>query len=595
MKKILLFSVGGLLCAVSAMAQPANDACSGATTVASTSCTAGTIVAAGDNWVGSVGCQSGGSHPDVWYRFTATNNQLNINVTSSGIGNPIEFVLAESPCGDCSCSFVIAGSACGSAPLVDSIVGLNVGSTYYYTVSSPGTAGGFNACISNIPAVNIPGQDCPTASNICNQDPFGQATVASGNGAINGLGSQEDVNTLSCFGSSERQSQWYTFTASNSGTIQFNINPLVSSDDYDFLLLDITTSGCNLLSGPATVVACNWSGCKGSTGITSAVGSEPGVVTSGAGCFGGPAAWITTPPSLIVCHEYALLIDNFSLSNNGFNFIWGGATGGMTATIGPEAILGFTTNVVSTSPCTIGISGVTNRACYTYSWTWGDGSSSSGPAPANHVYASAGTYTITETITDANGCEATVSTTVNCTILDASEVKLSGTTSLEGVNLKWSADPGTVVARYTLQHSRDGETFNVLDEGEQARHGATQAGYLHNSPPEGANYYRMVITDVNGKNTLSNTLRILYNKDAQDVRLYPNPASGQMEVSYTAGTGPATAEIMDVQGRVVYQQSLPEGAGQQTFTADVSALVRGVYLMRISNGSSVKSACFLKE
>jgi hypothetical protein len=594
MKKTFILWIGGLFHALSALAQPANDACSGATTVASTSCTAGTIVAAADNWVGSVGCQSGGSHPDVWYRFVATNNQLNINVTSSGIGNPIEFILAESPCGSCACSFVIAGSACGSSPLVDSIVGLNTGSTYYYTISSPGTAGGFNACIANIPAVNVPGQDCPNASNICNRDPFGQTTVASGNGSISGLGSEEDVNTLSCFGSSERQSQWYTFTASNTGTIQFNINPIVSGDDYDFLLLDITTSGCNLLSGPATVVACNWSGCKGSTGITSAVGSEPGVVTSGAGCFGGPAAWITTPPTITVCHEYALLIDNFSLSNSGFNFTWGGATGGMTATIGPEPILGFTPNLVTSAPCVVNISGVTSRACYTYSWTWGDGTSSTGPTPANHTYPGIGPWTITQTITDANGCEATVSQNFSCA-LEASALQLAGTTSQSGVNLRWISELSSPVAGYTVQYSSDAENFSILHEEDKVSGLDKEFTWLHTTPAEGANYYRVVVTTTDGANTISNTARILYSKDAQDVQLYPNPVGSQLEVTYMAGTAPAVAEIMDVQGRVVYHQVQSEGAGQQTFTADVSALVRGVYLMRISNGSTVKSACFLKQ
>ena len=153
MKKTITLLLALMGLSLAAWAQPANDNCASATSVAPTSCTAGTTTGANDSWIGTVGCQGGGSHPDAWYTFVADDNQLNINLTSSGMGNPVEFVLAESPCGDCSCSFIIVGSACGTAPLVDSIVGLTPGQTYYFTVSTGGATGGFNVCIDNIPAV----------------------------------------------------------------------------------------------------------------------------------------------------------------------------------------------------------------------------------------------------------------------------------------------------------------------------------------------------------------------------------------------------------------------------------------------------------
>lgn len=589
----------GLLCMLSAMAaiaQPANNSCSTAQTVAATSCVSGTTTGADDSWVGSVGCQSGGNHNDVWYRFVATQNQLNINVTGSGIGNNIEFILAESPCGTCACSFTIAGDACGPSPLIDSIVGLNVGSTYYYTISSSGSDGGFTSCITSVPAVNIPGQDCSTASNICNRDPFGQGSIASGNGAINGLGSQEDVNTLSCFGSSERQSQWYRFTASNTGTIEFNINPIVSSDDYDFLLLDITTSGCNLLSGPATVVACNWSGCKGSTGISSAVALEPGLVTSGAGCFGGPAAWVTTPPTITACRNYLLLIDNFSLSNNGFNFTWGGASSGMTATIGPEGIVGFTPTVVTTSPCVVSIGGVQNRACYNYQWTWGDGTTSTGPTPPNHTYAAGGTYTITQTITDANGCVATTSRTISC-VLPEEEIMLSGRPTHGAVNLQWTVPTHIRAQGFILQHSPDGANFTdfAMPTATEARNGDGYAG-THAAPVAGMNFYRVIAKDWDGNLHPSDRLLVRYDADSPELVIWPNPANAEVDVAYQVPQdGRVRLELMDVQGKRLQMSENEVPAGQHTSRFDLASLRSGIYFVKVTAPGSVQVRSFTKQ
>lgn len=595
--KSLLLGVSSLCLGGSLFAQPANNTCATAQAVAPTSCTAGTTVGADDSWLGSVGCQPGGNNADVWYSFVATENQLNINITSSGIGGNIHFVLAESPCGNCGCSFIIGGSACGPAPLVDSIIGLNIGATYYYTISSDGAAGGFTSCISNIAAVNRPGQDCATASNVCSMDPFGQSTVASGNGAVRGIGSEEDVNALSCFGSDERQSQWYRFTASQTGTIEFNINPNVSTDDYDFLLLDVTTSGCNLRSGPATVVACNWSGCKGSTGITSAIGSEPGVVTSGAGCFGGPAAWIQAPPTITACRNYLLLIDNFSISNNGFNFTWGGAGGGMTGDIGPTGALGFTSNIVTPcSPCQVSVTPTTNLACYTYEYAWGDGTTSTGATPANHTYAVCGTYTITQTIRDVNGCEATTSGTVNCSPLPVEALHIAGRANQQATELSWNVPANMDIRSLKVQHSADGQDFDDIAQFDRQDNGQIALEMEHEDPALGRNYYRLFAFDLNGNSHISNIATVVFNGTLDDFVLSPIPATDFVDLNYQAAeAGPVTINILDAQGRLVKTKETSVVYGAQTIKMELNGISAGMYFVQVKTTKGMISAQLLKQ
>ncbi|MDX2362080.1 MAG: gliding motility-associated C-terminal domain-containing protein [Crocinitomicaceae bacterium] len=425
MQKIVLITFSILL-SLTSFAQPPNDACAGAFTVTPDGTCYGpglpatTTTGASDLWVATLGCA--GNNNEVWFTFVATNTQLDITVTGGTMGDNIEFILVEDltpPCG----TLILHGSACGPSVLTNSFTGLSIGATYYFTVSSSTSAGGdgtFQVCVNNVPTPILPGQDCPAANVLCNTSSFSLGSMASGAGAIFGNGSEEDMSVLSCFGGDERQSQWYTFTCSQTGTIEFNIDPVVNTDDYDWVLFNTTASGCALNSGGAPVIACNWSGCPDGTGLSSSPATEPGAVLCGGPpgpCGGGTyerafcneSTGSMVPPTLIAGETYVLLIDNFSITNNGFVFTWGGVTNGMTSTIGPEAV--FTNINVG---CTFTFASVTVVPNYTYTWDFGDGSPLFvGPVPPAHLYAG-GSYTATLTVTDALGCSDIFSTVVSC-------------------------------------------------------------------------------------------------------------------------------------------------------------------------------------
>src|ERR1041385_3454428 len=275
MKKYLLFSICIIFLAIGAFAQPANDVCAGAqSTNPNGTCYPGTTVAANDNWIGTVGCQSG-NHPEVWYSFVATGSQLTYNITAGTMGNNIELVVVSSTA---ACTgLVIQGSACGPSPLTGTMNGLQVGVTYYYTISTSGANGTFTTCMTTASPPPVAGQDCPTSSILCTGASFSQSSSSAG------FGTQEISPTNSCWGNGgERQSKWYRFTIGCSGTLEFTISPNVSTDDYDWCLYNISsnpsTCGLTLTSTP---VACNWSGCTGPTGLSANPSLVPGVQLCG--------------------------------------------------------------------------------------------------------------------------------------------------------------------------------------------------------------------------------------------------------------------------------------------------------------------------
>ena len=410
-----------------AFAQPANDDCANAQTVTPNgTCVPGTTVGANDSWQGSVGCQSGGNHPDVWYTFTSTGAQAQFTITTSApwSGN-VEVVLVQ---GTCAAGFTLVGSQCGSPSLTATFNGLQSGTVYYYTISSTntGTPGPFQSCLTTTTPPTFAGQDCNNAAILCNSTTVAQPT------SNQGFGNQEVTTANSCWGiGGERQSKWFKFTIGCSGTLEFNINPLNSNDDYDWALWKITSdpTGCTTKGSSIT---CNWSGCTGSTGISSCVASEPGVKNCGASTGGDPCgsgsqprAWgdwsspgggasscLSNTINVTAGDAYALLVDNFTTSNSGFILTLGGACGGGTAKIGPNADFTYTAGTCGTYNF--------SKTCQTtnsaFLWQFGDGSTSNAQNPS-HTYATFGTFVITLQVTDALGCVATFSRTIGTSAL----------------------------------------------------------------------------------------------------------------------------------------------------------------------------------
>jgi gliding motility-associated-like protein len=398
---------------------PVNDDCLGAITLPlNGTCVNGTTVNANDEYTGAAGCQNSGvsSHPDVFYSFVADKPSLSLTITTGSMTGNAELVLYT---GDCLTTFTPITSLCGTMPMTDTMNALVVGATYYIGVSSDALEGTFQLCATSFTPLATPGQNCPDADAICSSTGFTVGTVAAGGGTITGNGSAEDLTfTGSCFGGQESRSQWYKFSVNTAGDLEFQIDPILWGDDYDWAVFDITTSGC-VINGNVPIV-CNWSGCYGVTGVTSNVSAYTGGATSafdyyyanpaGPGdCLGLPGAgdgssqW-ENAVNLIAGHQYAVLINNYgsAASDNGFNFSFNGTGAGIGVLAGFKLTGGGCTDYNVTIQDTVA---ALNSS--TYTWDWGDGSAIAvGPSTNTHDYTAAGpgTYSVHITVTDLAGC-----------------------------------------------------------------------------------------------------------------------------------------------------------------------------------------------
>jgi gliding motility-associated-like protein len=141
----------------------------------------------------------------------------------------------------------------------------------------------------------------------------------------------------------DRNPFWYKFTCFSAGTLGFIVTPVNSGDDYDWQLFDITGHNPDdVFTDASLFVACNWSGWSGPTGASSAGASL--IECAGA------APLFSMMPTLIVNHNYLLLVSHFTDTQEGYDLNFTGGTAVITDPIPPA--LGNAT-VATCDPSTI--------------------------------------------------------------------------------------------------------------------------------------------------------------------------------------------------------------------------------------------------
>jgi len=274
---------------------------------------------------------------DVWFSFTAVATDITVTAIgavpfdSGGTLNNPAVALYSGDCGG-----AIDELACEADLINNNIVELNegdltVGQTYYIRVNGrSNNTGTFQLCVNNFYPPVDPGPDCAAASFLCDTSPF---TVQS----VTGAGADPDEAAGTCLGEngtqSENNSTWFTWTAANNGMLTFVLTPTNPEDDLDFVVYELAGNSC----GSKEVLRCMASGdfpggnanCLGPTGL--AVGSTD--TEELFNCDGPGDDNFLAPLQMEIATTYALLVNNFTSTGNGFSIAFGG-TGQF---VGPNA------------------------------------------------------------------------------------------------------------------------------------------------------------------------------------------------------------------------------------------------------------------
>ncbi len=149
-------------------------------------------------------------------------------------------------------------------------------------------------------------------------------------------------------------------------------------------------------------------------------------------------------------------------------------------------------------------------------------------------------------------------------------------------NLSWQVTcTSTPKATLTLERSSDAANFTAIYTiVADAVRCYQPFDYQDATPGAGKNYYRLKMTDENGKFTYSNIIAILNEvKGFEVLNIAPNPVTtGRFKLNVTSAENTKmNVVIVDMQGRVVQQQTVSMVAGYNSLDMNVINLAAGTY------------------
>ncbi len=191
-------------------------------------------------------CQTGDN--EVWFSYVVNGTTNIITATPTAttpVAKKIVITTSALPCSGTTYTFCNASTTNGGTATINSTTFLT-GTTILIAVSTNGTAGNFQLCITSSTPPAPPGKTCSTAAVICDRTDFTVSPMPAGQSGFK----------PSCFGAPPQRDIWYKFTVGLSGTFNMAITPL-AGDEYDFAMYDITTA-CVGDQPTGTAVACNY-------------------------------------------------------------------------------------------------------------------------------------------------------------------------------------------------------------------------------------------------------------------------------------------------------------------------------------------------
>lgn len=147
--------------------------------------------------------------------------------------------------------------------------------------------------------------------------------------------------------------------------------------------------------------------------------------------------------------------------------------------------------------------------------------------------------------------------------------------------LNWEIETSESIQEFMVAHSPDGShytDFAVLRAKDKA-----DALYEvhHRQPVQGNNYYRLSYRTIDGKQVIAGFTQVNLHGQS-NISIYPNPAQEVIYINM-GGYGNGAIRILDIQGRIVYQQNGTNGLVK----INAQDLAPGTYLVQVVNGKDV--------
>lgn len=168
----------------------------------------------------------------------------------------------------------------------------------------------------------------------------------------------------------------------------------------------------------------------------------------------------------------------------------------------------------------------------------------------------------------------------------------------KSVNLKWITESEINNDFFTIERSKDGESFEVVDILEGAGNSSEMRRYNmeDENPYTGTSYYRLKQTDYDGKYSYSDIQSVEINKSFGNITVFPNPVKRNGTLSFDSGTpGKVQIEVYDLSGRLVLEDTYSTKKGMNSLELNTESLKDGMYFLLLDNEVEKTTVKFIKE
>ena len=169
------------------------------------------------------------------------------------------------------------------------------------------------------------------------------------------------------------------------------------------------------------------------------------------------------------------------------------------------------------------------------------------------------------------------------TVLPVELLTFKGSPQYNGIQLTWATASENGTARFDIERSADGQTFEKI--GEQKALGKTDAySFLDKNSLSAVGYYRLKINDFDGQTAFSKVVSVTTKGNTHPLSIFPNPAEKTLTIQLNAAKEvPSLLTLTDLLGKPVWSKRLDLHTGFNQLTLDLPPLASGVYLLRIGD------------
>lgn len=165
-----------------------------------------------------------------------------------------------------------------------------------------------------------------------------------------------------------------------------------------------------------------------------------------------------------------------------------------------------------------------------------------------------------------------------------SALKVSETGS--GIKILWSNQTESDVVNYSIERSSNGSSFVGIHQIPAAMNTGVAVEYymIDANALQGNNFYRVRVTETNGKVTYSSIARINLSKGSTSLHIYPNPVKGQ-QLGLQVDNLPKGGYVMKIynsNAQVITQEKREHSGGSISEPISLSNLKPGIYTIELN-------------